>query len=1554
MKFLQKTKHLFGVIALVLCTACVALGMSFVTYSNAPSVYTATAAEGNVAKVGNTEYATIDEAIAAWTNNTTLTLLSDVTLSNVIKLSSTEKHILDLSTYTMTAASGKDAIQYVINGRSSAGYALDIKADATNPGGITATGATIVKHTKPLSGAPSKDRPITRFYGGVFNASYVVKQGGTFGAGYTGASAPYFQFYGGEYNGTIYTNRSQNQFHGGTFNGNMQMSVDTSAYTLVAGGTFKNLSNSMGSALNSDKFMIASKKEDSVEQFYDKEVYVDDNGYYVIAATEPAQGIEASVAMTPGPNDYLAYSKVAAEGQLNYTDINLAIQNNKTATITVYADEIDLEGIDNFTGTLVVPEGKTLTIKNAPEGLKTEGNVIIKGDKAKIGETGYATLQEAIEAATTGQTITLLEDITENVTINKNLEIDGLKADGTKFNYTGEIAFANQTVTIKNVNFVNGNINQNGSGTAGALTVEACTFTGKNANSKYGGYAIHVANFGNVVVINTDATDINLLYVRLSTLSITVTGGTIDFLDGWGAHIVPDCTVTFNGVTFKNLEVGVVVQNPGSAKYVVFTDCKFMDNTYPVVVWNKANNPVTFTFNGTNEMGSEDWIARIENNNYPFISGYEKAVVNGCQDGATIYGTHTEGEAVEENRVEATVTEEGSYDKVVYCSVCRKELSRETVTIAKIEATVRIGENYYATLAKAIAGATAGQTITLLADITENVTINKNLEIDGLKADGTKFNYTGEIAFANQTVTIKNVNFVNGNINQNGSGTAGALTVEACTFTGKNANSKYGGYAIHVANFGNVVVINTDATDINLLYVRLSTLSITVTGGTIDFLDGWGAHIVPDCTVTFNGVTFKNLEVGVVVQNPGSAKYVVFTDCKFMDNTYPVVVWNKANNPVTFTFNGTNEMGSEDWIARIENNNYPFISGYEKAVVNGCQDGATIYGTHTEGEAVEENRVEATVTEEGSYDKVVYCSVCRKELSRETVTIAKIEATVRIGENYYATLAKAIAGATAGQTITLLADITENVTVDKSLTIDGAEFAYTGTMTIINNVTVTIQNVNFVEGTVYTHKNTGKAKNITIQNCTFDGQGFAGYAMNLGGTNSILIENVEVENYYAVLQIPSATSSLCLKDVKIDNINYYGFKIDYAGQVAFDNVTIGENVAFAEGDSWVSGILDSNWGAKTYTITNCTFKNAVPIKVLKREDLINKTTFTFNGENEMSNLVAWDYAIYKLGSYGTTLTAPEGLKVEGSEDKAVVAEYENGMYVAKLHVMRAIKLESDFTICFAFPQVDGLGYVTVNGERFDTTWYTQGTNYVIEYTGIAAKEMAKELTFVVYDSEGNRVSDVMTTSIQSYLVQQLTKIGTGEVNALKTATRTLAVDALNYGAAAQVLFGYNTDALVNSGIEEYQQFASEARTYNSVKDKTSVQGVKINQTLTLENKVNVTFRFVVADSVALSENAKFTVVYTATGEEIPMDEGVEVIDNGNGEFYVYVTALSAKEADKAITCTLVDGGETLGTVTYSIESYAASKAGADDANGRTALAMMKYCDSAKKYFAVKK
>ena len=42
---------------------------------------------------------------------------------------------------------------------------------------------------------------------------------------------------------------------------------------------------------------------------------------------------------------------------------------------------------------------------------------------------------------------------------------------------------------------------------------------------------------------------------------------------------------------------------------------------------------------------------------------------------------HTEGEPVKENEVAPTCKEDGSYDSVVYCSVCGEELSRETIIV---------------------------------------------------------------------------------------------------------------------------------------------------------------------------------------------------------------------------------------------------------------------------------------------------------------------------------------------------------------------------------------------------------------------------------------------------------------------------------------------------------------------------------------------------------------------------------------------------------------------------------------------------------------------------------------------------------------------------------------------------------------------------------------------------------------------------------------------------------------------------------------------------------
>ena len=46
-------------------------------------------------------------------------------------------------------------------------------------------------------------------------------------------------------------------------------------------------------------------------------------------------------------------------------------------------------------------------------------------DVAAIGDATYATLADAVAASTAGDTITLLDDVTEDVTISKDIIVDG-------------------------------------------------------------------------------------------------------------------------------------------------------------------------------------------------------------------------------------------------------------------------------------------------------------------------------------------------------------------------------------------------------------------------------------------------------------------------------------------------------------------------------------------------------------------------------------------------------------------------------------------------------------------------------------------------------------------------------------------------------------------------------------------------------------------------------------------------------------------------------------------------------------------------------------------------------------------------------------------------------------------------------------------------------------------------------------------------------------------------------------------------------------------------
>ena len=527
-------------------------------------------ATDNVAKVGNTEYATIDEAIAAWTNGTTLTLLSDVTLSDVIKLSSTEYHILDLGTYTMTAASKKDAIQIVNNGRSSASYTLDIKADATNPGGITATGKTVVV-TTGKSGV--KDRPIIRFYNGVFNGSYVVKHSGS-----NGTNCPQFQFHGGVFNGTISTNRALNQFYGGTFNGSMFMSVDSSAYTLVAGGKFKNLSNSYNSTLNSSKFTIGSAKG-----VYDRVVYVDEDGYYVVTVAQLAiEEIEAGVATTPNTNNYFYYSKIQSEGTISYADAKVALEKNNTtsAKVTVYVDELDMAGI-SYKGTIVIPEDSTLKITNAPAGLRVTNE---KGEALTANADGeYTTIVppvkvDGIDVVVTdkgnnsydvalGNGATWEEDTSVTMTfpaVDGAIEGDSAyvihEHEDGRYIYVGAVNAEGKVVVANNVGFSTFTVN------AGGLQE-----------------AINAAQNGDTIEFAGDITEELVTIEKASGVALTIDGNGFKFTGEFEIGIGENITIqNVNFVATSEISPEYFIDSMDKNSNCVLTikDCTFTDTDY--------------------------------------------------------------------------------------------------------------------------------------------------------------------------------------------------------------------------------------------------------------------------------------------------------------------------------------------------------------------------------------------------------------------------------------------------------------------------------------------------------------------------------------------------------------------------------------------------------------------------------------------------------------------------------------------------------------------------------------------------------------------------------------------------------------------------------------------------------------------------------------------------------------------------------------------------------------------------------------------------------------
>ena len=283
-----------------------------------------------VAKIGNTEYSSINEAIANWTNGTTLTLIADVTLSDVITLSSQEHHYLALGTYTMTAASDKNAIEIKSYGKADRGEsgALTITADATNPGGINAGNKSCIHYKYDATLANNNyDRPIIYIKGGVFVGNSISSNGHN----EEQDKCATFNISGGIFNCALNLTKAKLLISGGTFNKSVSCTGGGTSHRLIWGGKFKSFLFMTADDKNT-KFWFGTSMAVS-----DVGLYIDDDNYLVVGGpviTEFGDKFAAKATNATKWSSYLKYSSAAEHG-LYYTNADLAIQKHGEANVVL-------------------------------------------------------------------------------------------------------------------------------------------------------------------------------------------------------------------------------------------------------------------------------------------------------------------------------------------------------------------------------------------------------------------------------------------------------------------------------------------------------------------------------------------------------------------------------------------------------------------------------------------------------------------------------------------------------------------------------------------------------------------------------------------------------------------------------------------------------------------------------------------------------------------------------------------------------------------------------------------------------------------------------------------------------------------------------------------------------------------------------------------------------------------------------------------------------------------------------------------------------------------
>ena len=712
-----------------------------------------------------------------------------------------------------------------------------------------------------------------------------------------------------------------------------------------------------------------------------------------VAAWTYSGGLNSDLTISGGTvnGDVTSVNYGSAEGKVAKVSITGGTVNGKLGTYT-YNNGL-APTTDAAKATIEVTSG---TFSTDPSRYLVEGSAatqnadgtygVEKAYLAQVGETSYYTMDEAFKAQTaSGKAITLLRDYTTGSTFSSGTVARVVDLNGHTWTCTGtdansaafEINYPNASLTVKNGKVVSSQlIGLIPSASGGTITYDNSTLTFEGVE------ASTTATSG----IETNGNNTNdTVVLKNSTLNVP---------NGFGIYFPSSGTLTIDNSTINAKTMGVQV-------------CSGSLNVNAGSTITVSGDPAAKTEND----GAIQDGAAISIVNRAGYKGLGQIAITGGTftakgDNAAIKAYTWDSAAKQEsdfdNSAKTVAVYGGTFSSSVPEALCAEgcnPVENPDGTHGVSGSVAQVGFKAFNTLQAAIDAAQDGETVTLLADATEDVAINKSVTLDLHGKTLTNTNAgKATISVQGGTVTVKNGNVAGGtgyyNIEVTKDSNANLTLADVTATAGNNGASM-------IDNYGTLTITSGTYTGGLDTVKNEPNAKLTINGGTFTLTKGNSDG--------FTGVVFNYGELtisgGEFIQSDKSAPYgqaqVIHTDK------------NGSAVPSTAISGGTFKnlcSKTTAWTVRETN------------AANG-----------------------ATQVSGGAFNKSVkdyYCAEGFIPTSTKDADgnygVKEGHYVAQIGSKKYETLADAIRLATKGKTITLLTDVEQNsqLTIGKSITLD--------------------------------------------------------------------------------------------------------------------------------------------------------------------------------------------------------------------------------------------------------------------------------------------------------------------------------------------------------------------------------------------------------------------------------------------------------------------------------------------------------------------------------------